>query len=101
MSSHIARKVVRQFRQNDLGPARDDTEGLAPRERDLWMIEPRNAADWSAYGLVAEANQAALELYRLSWDLSEICGYAVGFRAPHVEDDNTRVAWRSLSGYLA
>jgi hypothetical protein len=30
MSSHIARKVVRQFRQNDPGPAKDETEGLAP-----------------------------------------------------------------------
>ena len=35
MSSHIARKVVRQFRQNDPGPARDETEGLAPREREV------------------------------------------------------------------
>ena len=78
-----------------------DTVALAPRERDLWMIEPRDAADWSAYGLVTEADPAALVLYRLWWDLSEICGYTVEFRDPHVEDDNTRVAWRSLSGYLA
>lgn len=35
MSSHIARKVVRQFRQNDPGPARDETGGLAPREREV------------------------------------------------------------------
>jgi DNA-binding NarL/FixJ family response regulator len=35
MSSHIARKVVRQFRQNDPGPAKDETEGLAPREREV------------------------------------------------------------------
>jgi len=35
MSSHIARKVVRQFRQNDPSPAKDETEGLAPREREV------------------------------------------------------------------
>jgi DNA-binding NarL/FixJ family response regulator len=35
MSSHIARKVVRQFRQNDPGPAKDKAEGLAPREREV------------------------------------------------------------------
>jgi DNA-binding NarL/FixJ family response regulator len=35
MSSHIARIVVRQFRQNDPGPPRDETEGLAPREREV------------------------------------------------------------------
>ncbi len=35
MSSHIARKVVRQFRQADPGPARDETGGLAPREREV------------------------------------------------------------------
>lgn len=33
MSSHIARKVVQQFRQP--GPAKDETEGLAPREREV------------------------------------------------------------------
>jgi len=35
MSSHIARKVVRQFRQLGPGPAKDDAEGLAPREREV------------------------------------------------------------------
>ena len=35
MSSHIARKVVRQFRQNDPGPTKDEPEGLAPREREV------------------------------------------------------------------
>ena len=35
MSSHIARKVVRQFRQTVPGSAKDETEGLAPREREV------------------------------------------------------------------
>jgi DNA-binding NarL/FixJ family response regulator len=33
MSSHIARKVVRQFRES--GPTKDEAEGLAPREREV------------------------------------------------------------------
>jgi DNA-binding NarL/FixJ family response regulator len=35
MSSHIARKVVRHFRQNDPEPAREETHALAPREREV------------------------------------------------------------------
>ncbi len=76
-----------------------DTVMLAPRERDLWMIEPRDSDDRAAYGVV-ETNEAAMELYRLWWDLSEICGYTTQFQAPHAHDENTKVAWRSLLGYL-
>jgi hypothetical protein len=65
------------------------------------MIEPRDAGDWAAYGGAGRADVATLELYRLWWALSEICGYTTRFRAPHVDDENTRVAWRSLRGYLA
>lgn len=35
MSSHIARKVVRQFRMPAPGPAKTETDGLAPREREV------------------------------------------------------------------
>ncbi len=35
MSSHIARKVVRQFRQPGPGQAKDEAEGLSPREREV------------------------------------------------------------------
>jgi DNA-binding NarL/FixJ family response regulator len=35
MSSHIARKVVRQFRESDPGSTKNETEGLAPREREV------------------------------------------------------------------
>jgi spectinomycin phosphotransferase len=77
-----------------------DTVALAPRERDLWMIEPRDAPDWTAYGAAGGVDTSALELYRLWWSLSEICGYTTEFRSAHVDDENARVAWRSLRGYL-
>jgi DNA-binding NarL/FixJ family response regulator len=34
MSSHIAQKVVRHFRQSDPGLMKDEAEGLSPRERE-------------------------------------------------------------------
>jgi spectinomycin phosphotransferase len=77
-----------------------DTVALAPRERDLRMIEPGDGEDWAAYGAATRADPTAMELYRLSWDPSEICGYTVEFYRPHVQDENTRVFWRSLRGYL-
>ena len=77
-----------------------DTVALAPRERDLWMIEPRDDEDWAAYGVASGANPAAMEAYRLGWELSEICGYTAQFHAPHADDENTRVSWRSLQNYL-
>jgi hypothetical protein len=39
-----------------------DTLALAPRERDLWMIEPHDAHDRAAYSVAADP--AAMELYR-------------------------------------
>jgi spectinomycin phosphotransferase len=78
-----------------------DTVALAPPERDLWMIEPRDEEEWAAYGFASDADPVAMELYRLWWDLSEICGYTAEFHAPHVDDENTRVSWRSLRQYLA
>jgi spectinomycin phosphotransferase len=78
-----------------------DTVALAPRERDLWMIEPRDDEDWAAYGVAQAAEPGAMELYRLGWELSEIGGYTAQFHAPHGDDENTKVSWRSLQSYLA
>jgi len=78
-----------------------DTAALAPRERDLWMIEPRDDEDWAAYNCATGVDPAAIELYRQWWKLSEICGYTAMLRAPHVDDENTRIAWRELRSYLA
>ena len=77
-----------------------DTVKLGPRERDLWMIEPQDDEDWAAYRVATAADPAAMELYQLWWRLSGICGYVATFRAPHVDDENTRAAWRNLRSYL-
>ena len=42
----------------------------------------------------------ALELYRLSWDLTEIALFTDDFRRPHEADDDTRTAWEGLQRHL-
>lgn len=80
-----------------------DTVAIGPPERDLWMIEPRNSDDRAAYttgGGSRLAGPAALELYRIGWALSELGNYTAEFRALHVEDPNTRVAWGGFNSSL-
>ena len=57
MSSHIARKVVRQFRQNDPGPAKDEPEGLA------LFRDPKTEAD---YLYVANEGTGTLGVLRVA-----------------------------------
>lgn len=79
-----------------------DTARLAPRERDLWMVT-YGTTDLQPYvDIVGDAplSAAALRLFRMRWDLSEIAVYVSGFHAPHEDDPNTREAWDDLSGYL-
>ncbi|GAB7051614.1 phosphotransferase [Catenuloplanes indicus] len=64
-----------------------DTVAVAPRERDLWMVAPDDSP--------------AAALYRLRRTLTDICAFVRELRGPHVDDEDTRLAWRELSGYLA
>jgi len=76
---------------------------VGPRERDLWMVEPRDASDWAAYTRTSPApdpDAATMELYRVWWQLAEVAGYTQTFRSPHEEDADTRVAWRGLQSYM-
>lgn len=80
-----------------------DTVAVGPRERDLWMVEPRGAEDWAAYASAAPANPpdpATMELYRLMWQLAEIAGYTATLRLPHEDDANNRAAWANLQSYV-
>lgn len=79
-----------------------DTALVAPPERDLWALVEEDPAVAQHYtestNTVIEPE--ALELYRLSWDLTEIALYIDDFRHPHVEDDDTRTAWSGLQRHL-
>jgi hypothetical protein len=79
-----------------------DTVLVAPRERDVWHLDP---GDTAAAGLYLAAggsslDDALLELYRLQWDLSEIAGYTTLLRAPHDDTDDVRASVTNLTHYL-
>ncbi|MGN6798945.1 MAG: phosphotransferase family protein, partial [Gaiellaceae bacterium] len=65
-----------------------DTVGLAPPERDLWMLTGEGMEE--RYGL--GVNAVALDYFRLSWDLKDLAEYLNVLRAPHAVNDDTR-AW--------
>jgi len=77
-----------------------DTVRLGAPERDLWMIAPRGEGEWAAYGS-SNVDPDAIELYRRWWALSEICEFTTVLRAAHLDDANTRIAWRELQNYLS
>jgi spectinomycin phosphotransferase len=54
-----------------------DTVALAPPERDLWMLVDDDQHD------------AALDFFRLTWDLKDIAEYLNVLRSPHEENENT------------
>ncbi|MGW0481575.1 phosphotransferase [Nonomuraea sp. NPDC003214] len=78
-----------------------DTVGLAPPERDLWLAAPaeRDLARYEA-ATGRRPDPSALALYRLRWDLDDVCDFLDWFRAPHGRTPDTEVAWRGLEDAL-
>jgi spectinomycin phosphotransferase len=65
-----------------------DTVAIAPRERDLWM--PLLGADDELADLYGKpVSTAALDFFRLAWDLKDLAEYLVVFRSPHEENADT------------
>jgi spectinomycin phosphotransferase len=54
-----------------------DTVALAPRERDLWMLVDDDQHD------------AALDFFRLTWELKDLAEYLNALRSPHEENEDT------------
>ena len=54
-----------------------DTVALAPPERDLWMLVDDDQHD------------AALDFFRLTWDLKDLAEYLNVLRSPHEENEDT------------
>jgi len=79
-----------------------DTVLIAPPERDLWALadeDPQAADDYTARtGITPEVD--AMALYRLWWDLTEVSIYIGEFHRPHLETEDTGVAWDSLNRHL-
>jgi aminoglycoside phosphotransferase (APT) family kinase protein len=76
-----------------------DTVALAPPERDLWMLVDRADED-AASGYIRATgrriDQAALDYFRLMWELKDLAEYLNVLRAPHGEDEDTERQYRSL-----
>jgi spectinomycin phosphotransferase len=76
-----------------------DTVALGPPERDLWMLVAGGGADAAALyhrltGTPPDA--AALDFFRLTWDLKDLGEYLYLLRAPHEENDDTLRSYGAL-----
>lgn len=79
-----------------------DTTLLAPPERDLWHLtdEDPTLLDRYADATGIAIDEAALALYRLWYDLSEVGGYLNLFHTPHEDTADTRESWKNLQYFL-
>jgi spectinomycin phosphotransferase len=62
-----------------------DTVAIAPPERDLWMLADDDQHD------------AALDFFRLTWDLKDLAEYLNVVRSPHQENDDTVRQYQALT----
>ncbi|MFI6290636.1 phosphotransferase [Nonomuraea sp. NPDC050790] len=80
-----------------------DTVALAPPERDLWLAlgDSRRAREAYTAATGHEVSPAAMDFFRLRWQLDDISIYVQDFRAPHEDDPDTRTAWDGFREYVA
>jgi spectinomycin phosphotransferase len=62
-----------------------DTVGLAPPERDLWMVATETGAELQYYTELTgrPVDMATIELYRLRWALDDLSCFVRDLRTPH------------------
>lgn len=79
-----------------------DTVALAPRERDLWMLDDGATEPFSTYTRTTgvPADPDAVELFRLTWTLEDLASYGAVLRSPHDDNADTRKALRAFCTYL-
>lgn len=75
-----------------------DTAGLAPPERDLWLVgaDPDELAAY-ARATGRRPDRTVMEFYRLRWALADVAEFIRLFRSPHDRTPDTEVAWRGLT----
>jgi spectinomycin phosphotransferase len=80
-----------------------DTVALAPPERDLWMLAVggTDATDLYARATGTQVNEAALDCFRLTWDLKDLAEYLNVLRSPHEENDDTLRQYQALTNCAA
>jgi spectinomycin phosphotransferase len=79
-----------------------DTVGLAPPERDLWMVVTESGAEARRYteatGRPVDAD--ALEFYRIRWALDDIASFMQAFRNGHGQTPQTEHMWHWATSYF-
>jgi spectinomycin phosphotransferase len=80
-----------------------DTVALAPPERDLWMpvVGGADAADRYLRATGTQVDEAALDFFRLTWDLKDLAEYLNVLRSPHQENDDTVRHYQALKDSAA
>ena len=76
-----------------------DTAGLALPERDLWLAAGDDARAAGRYAELTgrRVSGAAMDLYRLRWDLDDIALSVRDFRAPHEQNEDTALMWEAIT----
>ncbi|MCA2220432.1 phosphotransferase enzyme family protein [Nonomuraea aurantiaca] len=76
-----------------------DTVGLAPPERDLWLVAD-GPDDLARYADLTgrRPDPAVMELFRLRWAIEDVALYVEDLRSPHELSADTRAAWEALTG---
>ena len=79
-----------------------DTVGLAPPERDLWLVATESGDELRRYTELTgrPVDTTALELYRLRWALDDLSCFVRDLRAPHRQTPGTEEAWQALQTTL-
>jgi spectinomycin phosphotransferase len=80
-----------------------DTVALAPPERDLWMVVAgvTDVPDLYARATGTQVDAAALDFFRLTWDLKDVAEYLKVLRSPHSENADTARQYRALANCAA
>jgi spectinomycin phosphotransferase len=75
-----------------------DTVAVGPRERDMWMLAAGDpaAADLYARASGTQLDEAALDFFRLTWDLKDLAEYLNVLRSPHQENEDTVAQYGAL-----
>jgi spectinomycin phosphotransferase len=80
-----------------------DTVGLAPPERDLWMVVDDDGDEATIYTAATghAIDRGAMDFYRLAWDLDDLAAYLSELRSPHRHNEDTENAYEGLTRCVA
>jgi spectinomycin phosphotransferase len=80
-----------------------DTVGLAPPERDLWMVVDGDGDEARVYAATTghTIDRVAMDFYRLAWDLDDLAAYLSELRSPHRHNEDTENAYVGVTRCVA